>query len=342
MECFGRLSGSDIRHRCLPTMIDLAVIIVNYRTPQLVLDCLASLAAERMGHAGFSVVVVDNASGDGSADLIEQGIHVRGWSAWTRVVRSSHNGGFSAGNNAGMRSIEAKAYLLLNSDTLVRPGAIDRLVREMYEHPEAGLIGPRLEWPDGTPQNSTFNDPTPVTEFLRAACTGVFDRVLQRHVTSIPVDRTPAEVDWVSFAAVLIPRAVVERVGPMDEGYFMYFEDADYGRRVREAGGTVRYCPQAGVVHFQGGSSPVRALAMQRQPLPEYWYASRARYYAKFYGRAGLWLANLCWLAGRCGSRSREIMERRGSHIPRGQLRAIWSHVWNPLAPPGTPKAEST
>lgn len=313
-------------------MMNLVVVIVNYRTAGLVTDCLQSLAAERDGGTAFSTIVVDNASGDDSADRIEEAIRARGWSTWARIVRSPRNGGFSAGNNLGMESVEAEAYLLLNSDTLVRPGAIDRLVREMRGHPEAGLIGPGLEWPDGKRQSSAFNCPTPLTEFLRVAGTGVLDGIMRRHVTAMPLNEVPSEVDWVSFAAVLIPRAVFEKVGPMDEGYFMYFEDIDYARRVRNAGWKVRYCPEARIVHLRGGSSPVKSLTAERKPLPAYWYAARARYFAKFYGRTGLWMANLCWLMGRCVSRCREVLERRGSHIPQGQFRAIWRHGWKPLS----------
>ena len=100
--------------------LDLAVIILNYRTAELTKDCLASMEAEI--EPGISVVVVDNASGDGSADAIERTIEDRGWARWARVLRSPTNGGFAAGNNLGVRSVEAAAYLLLNSDTLVRPG----------------------------------------------------------------------------------------------------------------------------------------------------------------------------------------------------------------------------
>ncbi|MCL4199101.1 MAG: glycosyltransferase family 2 protein [Phycisphaerales bacterium] len=312
--------------------LNICVVILNYRTPGLVCECLNGLVEQIRQVVHGRIFVVDNGSGDGSAEAIDEQITDQGWCDAAELVRSSRNGGFSAGNNMGVKATDADAYLLLNSDTLVRPGAIERLLEELHAHPEAGLIGPRLEWPDGTPQNSTFNYPTPLTEFLRAAGTGVFDRLLPRHVTAIPVERTPAEVDWVSFAAALIRGSALRDIGLMDEGYFMYFEDIDYGRRARQAGWTVRYCPEARVVHLRGGSSPVKSLAADRKPLPEYWYASRARYYAKYYGRAGLWLANVCWLAGRCVSRCREILERRSPNLPQGQGRAIWRHGWKPLS----------
>ena len=117
---------------------DLAIIILNYRTPQLTLDCLASLAVQ-VDPGAIDVVVLDNASGDGSAEAIEQGIEQANWSAWARVVRSPENGGFSAGNNLGVRSADAQAYLFLNSDTIVRPGAVGSLLRAVGQ--TGGVVG---------------------------------------------------------------------------------------------------------------------------------------------------------------------------------------------------------
>src|ERR1700742_1401224 len=116
--------------------IELGIIILNYKTAQLCQDCLDSLASEV--EPAVSVVVVDNDSGDGSADKIEQHIAARGFGAWARVLRSPVNGGFAAGNNLGIRSMDAQAYLLLNSDTLVKKGALAAFRRALREHPDAG------------------------------------------------------------------------------------------------------------------------------------------------------------------------------------------------------------
>jgi len=114
-------------------------------------------------------VVVDNASGDGSDDQVESAIRERGWSSWARLVRSPGNWGFSAGNNLGIASESADAYLLLNSDTIVRPGAVTELCSAYRNRPEVGMVSPRLEWPDGTAQNSCFRELTPLTELVNAA-----------------------------------------------------------------------------------------------------------------------------------------------------------------------------
>ena len=311
----------------------IAFVIVNYRTPSLVLDCLVSLEAEAR-ETGCTAVVVDNASGDGSADRLEADIAARGWTGWARVIRSTVNGGFSFGNNLGIRATEAEAYFLLNSDAGALPGATARLWRELEEHPTVGLVGPRLEWPDGTPQISAFRQPTPVTEFLRAARTGPIDRLLRRHVTAIPLEANPREADWVSFAAVMIRREVIEQAGLLDEGYFMFFEDVDYCRRARRLSWGVRYCPEARVVHLRGGTSPVKSLAASQQRLPRYYYAARARYHAKFYGRTGLSLSNGLWIAGRLVSRARELLEKRPTHVAERQALDNWTNWLDPMRRP--------
>lgn len=153
-------------------MTQLSVIIVNYRTPALTLQALSSLAGE-LDPARHRAVVVDNDSRDGSAEAIEAVIATRGFRAWARVVRARENGGFSAGNNVGMRAEPAAFHLLMNSDAYVRPGAIAELLAAAEAHPRAGILSPRLEGPDGTPQVSCFRDRSPASELIEAAETGV-------------------------------------------------------------------------------------------------------------------------------------------------------------------------
>ena len=325
-----RLEAAEMSHRSTQRV---GVVVLNYRTPDLVEECLASMEPEA-AQIGMQVVIVDNASADGSAERIADTIKKRRWGDWVQLVRSPVNGGFAAGNNIGIGYPEADAYLLLNSDTIVRPGALARLAQELDRHPDAGIIGPRLEWPDGTPQISAFRFPTPVTELLRASGTGVISRMFRRHVTAIDKVDGAFEPDWVSFAAVLIRRDLVKQIGLLDIGYFMYFDDVDYCRRARAANCKVRYCPDARVVHLRGESGTLKANAAARKRLPRYWYASRARYYAKFYGRSGLWLANGLWLVGRGISWLREVAERRSTHIPEKQFADIWTNWRDPLKLP--------
>ncbi|MHC4947623.1 MAG: glycosyltransferase family 2 protein [Planctomycetota bacterium] len=312
----------------------LGVVIVNYRQPQRTIECLHSLGPELAPRADGRVVVVDNASGDDSADRIGAWIERHG-AAWATLVRSDVNGGFSAGNNLGMAHVDAEHYLLLNNDTLVRPGAVDRLVATLEADPGTGLVGPRLTAVDGTPQVSCFRDRTPLTELVWAAGTGPVSRLFPRSVVAMPTADEPAAPDWLSFACVLVRRAVLDQVGPLDDGYFMYFEDIDFCRRAREAGWRLRHEPRAEVVHLHGTSSPVESSRTERDRLPRYFYESRSRYYAKFHGgRLGVLRANLLWSAGRLVALAREVVGQKRPHACRGEARDNWTNWRRPLRAP--------
>jgi GT2 family glycosyltransferase len=276
-------------------------------------------------------VVVDNDSGDGSADHLEREIAARGFAGWARVIRAPCNGGFSAGNNLGMRAEPAAFYLLLNSDAYVRRGAIAELLHAAEAHPRAGIVSPRLEWPDGTPQVNCFRDRSPLSEVIEAAGTSVVTRLLGRWDVPLPVSDVPFEPPWASFACVLLRRELVQAVGGMDDGYFMYFDDIDYCRRAREAGYAVLHWPRARVVHLRGGSSPVKAQLAARKRPPLYYYEARARYFAKFYGHGGLVATNLLWGIGRTVSGLRERLGRKRAHTCEGEGRDIWHRWHDPL-----------
>lgn len=308
-------------------MTDLAIVILNYRTPDLTLACLASLEPQLDEHT--RVIVVDNASGDDSADRIESGIISGGLHA--EVLRSPINGGFAAGMNQGIAAAEADAYVLLNSDTILRPNALANLREAMRANPDAGIIGPALLDENGKTVSSHFRDLKPPAELLRAAQTGPLGKVLRSFELVLPKTTRPMEPDWIAFACVLVRREVIERVGLLDDGYFMYFEDIDYCRRAREAGFKVLYWPAAEVVHFAGSSSGVTAQAKQRKRAPRYYYEARARYYAKHFGRTGLWLANGFWHLGRGVAWSRERIENRTPHHREREALDIWINAFEPL-----------
>ncbi len=297
----------------------LAVVIVNFRTPQMVLDCLETLDGQVHPNQD-RVIVVDNASGDGSIDVIRSGIDARGWGGWARVIDAGGNGGFSAGNNVGIRACNAEFYLLLNSDTLVRPGAVAGLLQAAGEHPEAGLIGPRLEDPDGSAQCSAFRRIRPVSELVRGARTSVVDRLFPSGVVAMPVADAGHACEWISFACVLIRREVLRRVGPMDEAMFMYFEDTDYGVRARKAGDQVWYAPQSRVVHLGGGSG---AMKRDARP-PRFCYAARARYFVKHYGSFGWILANILWCMGRFIFIANSVLTARIRRVELVSLADVW------------------
>jgi GT2 family glycosyltransferase len=204
----------------------LTVSIINYRTPEMTTRCAAS-ALEDLARSGVDgrVVIVDNASGDGSAEALEAWAAARPAGTPVTVLRSDTNSGFSGGHNRGMAAAPAGLYLLLNSDALLRPGACAALLAAARARPRAGLFAPRIEHEDGTPQVSAFRFASTLSEFARGANTGWVDRLTGARRALGP-DPDPEEIDWVSFACVALRGAMVDGIGPMDEGYFLYFEDA--------------------------------------------------------------------------------------------------------------------
>ncbi len=307
----------------MPASKRLAIVIINYRTAPLVLDCLESLLPE-INQEQDRAIIVDNNSGDGSTEYLENAVAEKKWQHCVQLIKSPNNGGFSAGNNLGIKAIEAEAYLLINSDTLVRPGAIELLLKELRANSDVGVISPRLQWPDETPQVSCFRYPSPISELIRGAATGIITKLFQRYDVPLPLTDEPLEPDWTSFACVLIRGEVLSAIGLMCEGYFMYFEDIDFCRRAKAGGWRIRNCPDARVVHLRGGSSPVKTLTSQRKRRPRYFYEARALYFAKFYGRTGLWAANILWLAGRMISLLREIVGNKEKHACSHETIDTW------------------
>lgn len=309
----------------------LGVVVINYKTPALVRDCLTALAAD-LEPLDARVAVVDNFSNDGSADEIERWlVGAEPWKRRVVLIRSRTNSGFSGGNNQGMAALDAPFYLLLNSDALARPGALKALLEAAGREQDAGILAPRLEDPDGTPQVSCFRFHSPLSEFLGAAQTGPLDALFRFAVVPTDVAEVPVDCQWVSFACVLIRREAIDAAGPMDDGYFMYFEDADYCARVRRAGFRVVYEPAARVVHLRGGSAPVKALMKAKKRPPAYYYAARTRYFRKMWGPMGPAAANLMWLAGRGVARLRALAGKPAPLICDHQGADHWINWRDPL-----------
>jgi hypothetical protein len=314
------------------TFPKIAAIIINYKTPGLTLDCLASLESELRELPGSQAIVVDNASQDDSVRLLEREIKSRSWGNWVEVVQSFTNAGFSSGNNLGVAAARRRGpvdgYLLTNSDTLVRPGAMKRLAEALSTDPRIGLVGPRLEWPSGEMQASCFRAISPARELAAAAKTGVLSRLVGGDLP-IPIDLSngtnAANVEWISFACVLIRAEAFAAIGPMDEGFFMYFEDVDYGLRANRAGWQIAYAPAARVVHLRGGRTPGEFAHEERKRRPRFYYESRSRYLAKYYGRTGPLRANVCWTVGRGISFLRELAARKAPHTAAGEAGDIWT-----------------
>lgn len=309
--------------------MELCIVILNYKTPNLVLDCLDSLRGQVDGESR-RVIVVDNNSPDNSESAIRQGVESRQYGGWVDFLKSEENGGFAAGNNLGAHAIAADNYLLLNSDTLVGSGAISSLLETLRQNPHAGIVGPRLEWPDGTPQISCFRDHSPWSEIIDSAGLGQITRMLNRWNVPLPVSNELEHPEWVSFACALIRGEVWQALAGLDDQFFMYFEDADFCRRARKAGWEIAYQPAARVVHLRGGSSNVKSDLARRKRPARYLYASRTLYYRKHLGLAGPVLANLAWQLGHTISLVRKMIDGR----PPGACEYQWIDNWIGTIPP--------
>jgi len=304
----------------------LAIIIVNYKTPEMIYDALHSLESE-LDHSIDRVVIVDNFSGDGSVEKISQYINGNNWSGWVILESSPVNGGFSAGNNIGVKLVNAEFYLLLNSDAWVRPNALHLMLQSMERNSHAGLVGPRLEWGNTEQQVSCFNNMTPWTELLHLANTGPLTRILGIlgiHEIAVPTSDNSDSPEWISFACVLIRKEVFGDIGLLDEDFFMYMEDIDFCRRARLAGWDVLFEKKARAVHSNKGLSQNKKI----KRLPKFYYESRSRYFIKYYGRIGLLVANILWYLGRTISSTRELFQGRERRVPLGSYKDIWYGFW--------------
>ena len=283
----------------MPGARSVWIVIVNYRTAELAVDCLRSLAPQAPVLAGGYVVVADNDSSDGSAEKISAAIERQAWQNWARVMPLPRNGGFAYGNNAGMREAlgaGASYVMLLNPDTIVRNGALELLLAFMAAHPDAGIAGSLLENPDGGVDCSAHWEHSPLGELEGSARLGPLSRLLRGRCVSPPPRGEAHQCHWVSGAAMLIRREVLEQVGMMDDKFFLYFEEADFCWRAGRAGWEVWYVPGSRVMHLEGASTGIRVKARRRA---QYWYDSRRRFFIKHYGIGGLLLADLLWTCGR-------------------------------------------
>jgi N-acetylglucosaminyl-diphospho-decaprenol L-rhamnosyltransferase len=260
----------------------LAVIIVSYNTRELLRRCLQSLGGEV--DATARVIVVDNASADGSAEMAA--------SEFTRVevIAAGRNLGFAGGNNLALRALgfesaEAAALpdavLFLNPDTEVRPGAIAQLQQFLQRTPRAGVVGPALVYPDGRFQHSAFHFPTLWQiwfDFFTWPGRLVESPLNGRYPRAQYAAGAPFRVDHPLGAAFMVRAAAIRQVGLMDEGFFMYAEEIDWCLRARRAGWDSYCLPTAVVVHHSGGST-----RHYRRPMEEALWRSRFRLFEKHY-----------------------------------------------------------
>lgn len=253
----------------------LSIIIVNWNTCALLAACLASVATEisRFPVGEVEVVVVDNASQDESVTMVQTRF------PWVSLLQNSTNVGFAGANNQAMAQARGRYLLLLNSDTAVLPAAFTTLVDFMEAHPQVGAAGSRYLNPDGSLQPSCYPEPTLGRELWRLFH---LDRVYPVGVYPIAVWSltTPRAVDVVQGAALLLRRTVLKQVGLFDTDYFMYTEEVDLCRRIRQAGWPIFFVPTSAIIHYGGQSTRQAAQSMFLEL-----YRSKILYFRKHHGQ---------------------------------------------------------
>jgi GT2 family glycosyltransferase len=259
---------------------ELSICLVNWNTREDLEQALASMLNSEPG-VSVEVVVLDNASEDGSVEMVRERFPS------VTVLEGEENVGFARGYNRAARGTEGRHLLMLNPDTIVRPGALERLVAFMDAHPRAGAAGPRLLNSDGSLQYSCRRFPRPLAAMFRNTVLGRLapgNRYTRDYLMRDWDHGEAREVDWISGAAMCIRREAWEEVGGFDEGYFMYAEDVDWCLRAREGGWGIWYVPEATIVHRIGRSSDQRPTAMVVE-----FHRSMARFYREHYAREWPW-----------------------------------------------------
>ncbi len=280
----------------------LLVVLVNYRLTAMTIDCLRSIAPQIGDVPHARVGVCENGTGEEAARQLQAAIDAHQWSDWAYVVPIMPNQGFTGGNNAvigpALAGPDRPQYvLLLNNDTIVRPGAFKALVDFMDGHPEAGIAGSRLENPDGTPQVSAFRFQGIASELNRGLQSRLVDKLLRRWRVGLPIPEQPCRVPWVSGASLMIRSELLETLGLLDEGYFTYFDDIDLCRSAREHDAATWYVPASRVVHLVGQTTRIDSDTREKR-RPKYWFQARRRYFLKHHGPVYAALVDAAFITG--------------------------------------------
>jgi len=261
----------------------IVAVLLNYRTADMT---LSAAEATRKALAGLdaTLLIVDNASGDGSFEKISAVVQKRKWKA-TYVIQSGRNGGFGAGNNVGIREALARHdpdyFYIQNSDAFPEKDAIAKLVVALEADPRAGFACSKLHREDGENSITAFNFPSILGELEGGARFGPLSRLLHRSRIPIDLPTSTTPVGWSAGASMMIRRATLDEVGLFDETFFLYFEETELCLRAKRAGWHCLFVPSSEVCHLGSVST-----GMQRWTrVPGYWFASQAYYYVKMHGR---------------------------------------------------------
>jgi hypothetical protein len=291
----------------------LSVSLVNTNNRDLLLTCLESLHASVTSDVAVEIVVLDNASEDGSVEAVRECF------PGVRLIAQRLRAGFGANHNVVIRATDGRYVYVLNEDTTSDDWGFARLVEEMDANPRTAALGPRLVYPDGTHQRSAWRFPSPAVSLVGLPTLG-----------RVGVDQSggarPRSVDWVAGAALLLRREALDQVGLFDEGFFIYFEEVDLCRRLRTAGWDVCYFPGLTVVHHESQFS----ADIPERRINEMW-RGRRRYWRKHHSGAGSRIAELATGGQYLGAAAVGVIGRDRAY--RASMRLHARNAWRGANP---------
>ncbi len=304
------------------SFVKTLIVIVNFRTPDLVVNCINSISLEIKERKDVRVVVIDNFSQDDSEEIISNSIEKNDYSNWCEFRALKKNGGFAWGNNQAIGSYLNKSnppeYIwLLNPDTLVLPDALINLENILNTYPDIGIVGSRIENADGSIRSSAFRFHSSLGELENALSIGFVSSILRNHIVAPKPQNEFMETDWVSGASMMVRKEVFDYIGLLDEEYFLYFEETDFCLRASRSGFKTYYVPESRIIHFVGKSTAVTGEQAVYKRRPKYWFDSRKLFFTKNYGRMTFHLANLFWIfANPLGSIYKYVRKKENSNPP--------------------------
>ncbi|WP_323765902.1 glycosyltransferase family 2 protein [Marinovum sp.] len=303
----------------------LLCILLNYRTAEMCARA-ARAAVTAMEGLDAELVIVDNASGDGSFAALRDMVAEAGW-PHVRVVDAGRNGGFGAGNNHGIRAgrsdgLAPEYVYILNPDAFPEPDAIHVLTNWLDAHPKTGIAGSLIRNEAGAQEYTAFRFPTAAGEFEGASRFGPISRLLRRSRVPLDLPQQAQPVDWLAGASMMLRREMLDQIGLFDETFFLYFEETDLCRRAARAGWQTDYLPQSQVMHIGSVSTGMKRW----DRVPQYWLDSRLHYFTKNHGAGYALLATLSHAGGALIWRLRKAVHRRPDLDPPHFLRDLLAH----------------
>lgn len=280
--------------------MDLLVIIVNYKTADHVKKNLEVLVPElRSMGADAKCWVVDNNSPDNSVEVIENIIKDNNYNDIVKLIAHPLNAGFGAGNNVAISlAMETDSppdhFYLLNPDAIAASGSVAKMHNHLKQNPHVGVVGGPIYNTDGSYNCGAFRFPSYLSTIEESLTIGPISKLLHNSQMAIsPLPTQTANVDWVSGASMMLSKFAIEKAGMFDESFFLYFEEVDLCRRIKDNGFNINYIPDAGVIHLGGAATGVQQT---NNRFPKYWHQSRRHYYSKTFGPIGLFMHNIITL----------------------------------------------